>query len=196
MLTTTIVLVTARTGTDQLYAVELGELWTALVRPLSRLDLAAAEPDVLDDEGAEQSLRRLQYALHVSSEHAVGLVPPPGEETAHAELEAALLAARDATAEVAEAVSAWGAAGVEPLLPEWRGSLFRVRLARLRLTPPGQVAAAASAEDFEGPARPLFAFLLALFGAVAFVGGAATGTWPVWATGMLAVGASVVVYRP
>jgi transcriptional regulator GlxA family with amidase domain len=40
------------------------------------------------------------------------------------------------------------------------------------------------------------AFLLALFGAVAFVGGAATGAWPVWATGMLAVGASVVVYRP
>ena len=42
----------------------------------------------------------------------------------------------------------------------------------------------------------MLAFLLALFGAVAFVGGAATGTWPVWAGGMLAVGASVVVYRP
>ena len=196
MLTTTIRVVTARTGTNQLYAEELGELWTALLRPLSRLDLAAAEPDVLDDEGAEQSLRRLQYALHVSSEHAVGLIPPSGEETAHAELEAALLAARDATAEVAEAVSAWGAAGVEPLLHEWRGALFRVRLARLRLTPPAQVAAVASAEDYEGPARPLLAFLLALFGAVAFVGGAATGVWPILAGGMLAVGASVVVYRP
>ncbi len=107
-----------------------------------------------------------------------------------------MLAARDATAEVAEAVAAWGAAGVEPLLPEWRGALFRVRLARLRLTPPGQVAPTASAEDYEGPARPLLAFLLALFGAVAFVGGAATGAWPVWSAGMLAVGASVVVYRP
>ena len=32
----------------------------------------------------------------------------------------------------------WGAAGVEPLLHEWRGALFRVRLARLRLTPPGR----------------------------------------------------------
>jgi hypothetical protein len=188
--------VTARTGTDHVYAEELGELWTGLVRTLSRLDLAAAEPDVLDEDGAEQSLRRLQYSLHVSSEHAVGLVPPTGEETAHAELEAALLAARDATAEVAEAVSAWGAAGVEPLLHEWRGALFRVRLARLRLTQPGAAATVASAEDYEGPARPLAAFLLALVGAVAFVGGAATGTWPVWAAGMLAVGASVVVYRP
>jgi hypothetical protein len=188
--------VTARTGTDHVYAEELGELWTGLVRTLSRLDLAASEPDILDDDGAEQSLRRLQYSLHVSSEHAVGLVPPAGEETAHAELEAALLAARDATAEVAEAVSAWGSAGVEPLLHEWRSSLFRVRLARLRLTRPEVVVPTASAEDYEGPARPLLAFLLALAGAVAFVGGAATGSWPVCAGGMLAVGASVVVYRP
>ena len=89
-----------------------------------------------------------------------------------------------------------GRVGVEPLLYEWRGALFRVRLARLRLTPPGQVAQVAAAEDYEGPRRPLLAFLLALFGAVAFVGGAATGTWPVWTAGMLAVGASVVAYRP
>ena len=115
MLTTTIPRVTARTRTDQLYADELGELWTALLRTLSRLDLAASEPG-RSMPTALQSLRRLQYSLHVSSEHVVGLVPPPGDETAHCELEAALLCARDATAEVAEAVSAWGAAGVEPLV--------------------------------------------------------------------------------
>jgi hypothetical protein len=196
MLTTKIRPVTARTGTDQLYAEGLGELWTGLLRTLSRLDLAAAEPGVLDDDGAEQSLRRLQYALHISSENVVGLVPPPGEETAHAELEAALSCARDATAEVAEAVSVWGAAGVEPLLHEWRGALFRVRLARMRLTPPRRVTAPPPGEDHGGHARPLLAFLLALLGAVAFVGGAATSSWPVWTTGMLAVAASVVVYRP
>src|SRR6476646_5726509 len=122
MLTTTIHLVTARTAANQVYAEELGELWTALVRTLARLDLAAAEPDLLDDDGAEQSLRRLQYSLHVSSEHVVGIVPPSGEETAHAELEAALLAARDATAAVADAVSAWAASGVAPLLHEWRAA--------------------------------------------------------------------------
>ena len=196
MLTTKIRSVTARTGTDQFYAEELGELWTGLRRTLSRLDLAAAEPGVLDDDGAEQSLRRLQYALHISSENVVGLVPPPGEETAHAELEAALASARDATAEVAEAVSAWGAAGVEPLLHEWRGALFRVRLARMRLTPPGRAQALPPKEDDGGHARPLLAFLLALFGAIAVAGGAATGTWPAWTTGLLAVGSSVVLYRP
>jgi hypothetical protein len=196
MLTTTIPLVTARTGTDQLYADELGELWTALLRTLSRLDLAASEPGSLDADGALQSLRRLQYSLHVSSEHVVGLVPPPGNETAHCELEAALLCARDATAEVAEAVSAWGAAGVEPLLHEWRGALFRVRLARMRLIRPDRTEAVIPVEEYESQARPLVAFLLALFGAVAFVGGAATGTWPIWAAGMLAVSASVFVYRP
>jgi hypothetical protein len=196
MLTTKIRSVTARTGTDQLYAEELGELWTGLRRTLSRLDLAAAEPGVLDDDGAEQSLRRLQYALHISSENVVGLVPPPGEETAHAELEAALASARDATAEVAQAVSAWGAAGVEPLLHEWRGALFRVRLARMRLTPPGRVQPPPPAEHESGYTRPLLAFLLALVGAIAVAGGAATGTWPVWAIGFLGVGASVVVYRP
>ena len=40
--------------------------------------------------------------------------------------------ARDATGEVVEAVDAWGAEAVEPLVYEWRGALFRVRLARLQ----------------------------------------------------------------
>jgi hypothetical protein len=97
---------------------------------------------------------------------------------------------------VAEAVSAWGAAGVEPLLHEWRGALFRVRLARMRLTPPGRVPPPPPAEHDGGHTQPLLAFLLALVGAIAVAGGAATGTWPVWAIGLLGVGASVVVYRP
>ena len=58
--------------------------------------------------------------------------PPPAAEDLHEELVAALTEARDATAEVAYAVEIDEAEGVEPLLPEWRGSLFRVRLARLR----------------------------------------------------------------
>jgi len=33
-------------------------------------------------------------------------------------------------------------------------------------------------------------------GAIAFVGGAATGVWPVWAAGLLAVCASVLAFRP
>lgn len=186
----------ARTGTNQFYAEELGELWAGLLRTLTRLDVVASEPDRLDEEGAERSLRRLQYALHVSSEHVVGLQPPAGGETAHAELQAALACARDATAEVAEAVSIFGAAGVEPLLHEWRGALFRVRLARMRLAPPPKPPVRLRYEERHSLVRPLLAFLLALFGAVGFVGGATTAIWPIWAAGLLAVCISVLVYRP
>jgi hypothetical protein len=188
--------VAARTGTNQLYAAELGELWADLLRTLTRLDVVAAEPDRLDGEGAEQTLRRLQYSLHVSSEQIVGLRPPPGGETAHAELGAALASARDATAEVADAVSVFGAVGVEPLLHEWRGALFRVRLARMRLAPPPKPPAPAPTDEHHSLARPLLAFLLALFGAVGFVGGATSAVWPIWVTGLAAVCASVLVYRP
>jgi hypothetical protein len=188
--------VTARTGTDERYASEVSALWTGLSRTLSRLDVVAAEPQRLDGNAAAQSLRRLQYALHLASEEVVGLRPPAGERSAHAELAQALTCARDATAEVAEAVAAWGADGVQPLLHEWRGALFRVRLARLRLAPVAPAPLPPAAVASESLARPLLAFLLALGGAVAFVGGATIGLWPLWATGMLAVAASALAYRP
>lgn len=189
-------LVTAQSGTEQVYAEELGELWTDLRRTLSRLDGVAASPDLLDEYDAAPALRRLQYSLHVSFEHIAGFTPPAGYETAHAELGAALAAARDATAEVAEAAQVAGAAGVESLLHEWRGALFRVRLARLRLAPKPVVPAQAPKDEHDGIGRPLLAFMLALVGAVAFVAGAATGLWPVWAAGMIAVCGSVLAFRP
>ena len=89
----------------------------------------------------------------------------------------------------------WGAAGVEPLLHEWRGALFRVRLARLRVAPP-VAPPAAEVRTHDGIARPLAAFLLALAGAVAFVAGATLDDWPVWAAGMVAVCGSCFAYRP
>jgi hypothetical protein len=188
--------VTALTGTEQVYAEELGELWTDLRRTLSRLDGVAADPDLLDESDAAIALRRLQYSLHVSFEHVAGFTPPPGYQTAHTELGAALACARDATAEVAEAAAMAGAAGVEPLLHEWRGALFRVRLARLRLVPRPPAPPQNAKDEKDGIARPLIAFFLALAGAVAFVAGAATGLWPVWAVGILAVCGSVFAFRP
>jgi hypothetical protein len=192
----TIAGVTAGTGTGETYARAMGALWTGLARPLARLDVAAAEPDRLDEDDAVEALRRLQYALHLAREQAYGLQPPPGAETAHAELADALVCARDATASIAEAVSMFGADGAHPLLHEWRGALFRVRLARLRLVPPEHKRPAGIVTDSDGVVRPLAAFLLALGGALAFVAGAALVLWPLWAVGMLAVCASVVVYRP
>jgi hypothetical protein len=188
--------VAPNTTSPERYAEEMGELWTELSHTLARLDRYAATPDRLDDVRAEVSLNRLRYALHLASEHAYGVAPPPGAETAHAELRSSLAAARDATAEVAEALTEQGAEGIEPLLPEWRGALFRVRLARLRLATP--VARKESLGELreDGIARPLIAFLPALFGALAFVAGATLGLWPIWSAGVLAVGASVLAYRP
>jgi hypothetical protein len=187
--------VAARTGTETPYASALGELWTDLARTLSRLDQVAAEPDRLDRDGVDASLHRLQYALHSACEQIYGLVPPEGERTAHSELAHALAAARDATGEVAEAVEAWGAEGANELLHEWRGALFRVRLARLRLDA-HDTRRQPGGEPPEKIGRPLLAFLLALTGAVAFAGGVAAGAWPIWAAGIVAVALAVLVYRP
>jgi hypothetical protein len=188
--------VATRAGTPEQYAEEMGELWTGLTRTLGRLDRYAAEPERLDDDHVESSLRRLQYALHLAREQTYGVEPPEGAATAHAELAAALASARDATADVAEAVAEWGADGVQPLLHEWRGALFRVRLARLRLAAPEHHEVAAQAPPREGLGKPLFAFLLALVGALAFVAGATLGEWPLWVVGLVAVCGSVLSYRP
>jgi hypothetical protein len=184
------------TGTGERYAVAMGELWFGLARTLTRLDGIAGAPAQLEEQTAADALRRLQYALHLASEHVYGLSPPPDEATAHAELCDALECARDATAEIAQAASLWGAEGIQPLLYEWRGALFRVRLARVRLAAAPSPSPDEPAVDQAGIAAPLVAFLLALIGAVAFVAGATLGVWPVWALGMLAVGGSVFTYRP
>ena len=187
----------SRAGSPDHYAEEMGELWSGLTRTLGRLDRLAADPDGLDSDRASQSLRRLQYALHVASEHTVGVEPPAGSASAHAELVAALTHARDATSLVAGAIVDWSSDGVEPHLHEWRGALFRVRLARLRLAAPAADVQPAVEETRQGELwRPLLAFLLALFGAVAFVAGATLGVTFVWAAGLAAVVCSIVSYRP
>jgi hypothetical protein len=188
------------TGTGKRYDTAISELWTGLARTLSELDAAASEPASLDRDDSVAALRRLQYGLHRAREDAFGLRPPPGAETAHAELSAALRDARDATAEVAEAAAVWGTGGAEPLLYEWRGALFRVRLARLRLaqlnlapsvSPPAAPLEAARAGI--GPA--LASFVLALVGAVGFVAGVTLALWPVWVASLAAVFGAILVYR-
>ena len=175
----------ASPGTQDRYAVEVGALWSGLSPTLTRVDECA---DV-------QSLRRLQYALHLAGEHAYGLEPPAGAASAHAELADALTCARDVTGEIAHGCALGGIGGVEPLFDEWRGALLRVRLARIRLAPPPPSTAD---EQFrtDGIARPLTAFLLALAGGLAFVAGATLALWPVWSAGIVAVCVSVVAYRP
>jgi hypothetical protein len=182
-------------GTGERYATQVGALWSGLAHTLARLEAIAAEPERLEDEKQIELLRRLQYGLHSASEHAFGLSPPAGTEPMHTELAGALAGARDATAKVVEAVDEWGGEAAEPLVYEWRGALFRVRLARLRLagSPPlGPGPEPASRRNL----RPaLTAAVLVLLGAGMFVAGAMLQLWPVWVAGMVAVCCSVLAFR-
>jgi hypothetical protein len=177
--------VAPRTGTQEHYAVQVGELWSWLSPNLAGIE----------EHSDVESLRRLQYALHVASEHAYGLEPPEGAASAHAELADALACARDVTGEIAAGCALFGPEAVQPLLHEWRGALFRVRLARMRLATPDKRAPEELEVD-DGLARPATAFLLALGGALAFVAGATVGLWPLWSVGIVAVCASILAYRP
>jgi hypothetical protein len=174
----------------------MGELWSGLTRTLARLDRYAADPAGLEEHDAQDVLQRLQYTLHTAGERVYGLAPPAGAEPAHRELWAALGAARDATADVAEALAEDGVEGAEPLVWEWRGALFRVRLARLRLLGPGHHEPVRERSERRELGPPLLACVLVSAGAAAFVLGAVTGRWPLWLAGMLAVCSSALAYRP
>jgi hypothetical protein len=184
------------TGSVQQYALGLGQLWPDVSRALTRLEAIAGDPYAYAPDDVADQLAHLQYRLHVASESVVGLEPPLGSESAHAELADALACARDATSEVAEAVTYDGPDAFRFVLHEWRGALFRVRLARLRVAPPLVRVTPPPEDEPSEITRPLAAVLLALGGALAFAGGATLGTWPIWVAGMLAVVGGMLTYRP
>jgi hypothetical protein len=188
---------TASTDTRQGYVSALAGLWTGLARTLAQLEAIAAEPEEgLADDATVETLPRLQYSLHAASELVLGLQPPPGAETAHAELGAALVDARDATAEVAEVAGELGSDAALPLVLEWRGALFRVRLARMRLRAPAASPAPLRAESRRPAGAAIVALLLVVAGAVAFLGGAMLDAWPLWTTGIVLVAAGIAAFRP
>jgi len=123
---------TVRGGERQAYTAAVTDLWERVGTALTRLErVAESSSGELVDEHAEE-LPGLQYALHAGAELAVGINAPDMAATLHAELVEALGEARDATADVSLALEYGDPEVVEPLLLEWRGALFRVRLARLR----------------------------------------------------------------
>lgn len=174
----------------QRYATKIAGLWRGLTEALDRLERLAADPaERLADPDELDGMPRLQYTLHAASEIVAGIAPPADAEATHAELAAALAGARDATAEVAEAVAYGGPEAAEPLVYEWRGALFRVRLARLRLVPSPETPVAAP----DDPDRiGKYAIALTLLGAIVIGLGALFGEWPLAAAGLTLVACALL----
>jgi hypothetical protein len=183
-----------RQGTDTRaergYAGTMAGFWSGLSGTLRALDAIAADDSRLD-EGAVGPLRTLQYRLHWSSELLDGVRPPADARDAHDELRDSLYDARDATAEMVEAIELGGHDAAAELIFEWRGALFRVRLARMRLgvqpdpEPPAR----------RPPHRAAAATGLAVLGAAAFLVGAVLIVWPLWAAGIALVAGALLVQR-
>ena len=166
--------------------------WSGLSSTLRGLESLAADSRRLDEDAVEQ-LRSLQYRLHWSSELLAGVEPPPGARDAHVELGDALVDARDATGEIACALDL-GSSAAGAILLEWRGALFRVRLARMRLAPRPAARLESPPEGF--PLLAAVATSLTIAGVAAFTLGAVMVLWPVWAVGLALVAAGYLVYRP
>jgi len=179
--------------------VAVSHLWEHVGVALVRLERVAESPaDAVTDDLIDE-LPQLQYSLHAAAELAVGIDPP------HAELVAALGEARDVTAEVANALELGDVDFVDPLLPEWRGALFRVRLARLRALERTAVPIRSDGDaEPTPPRRPrerpslsaIIATGLVIGGAFLFTAGAVLAAWPVWAAGLALFAGGFVLYRP
>jgi hypothetical protein len=193
-----------RSGERRGYGAAVEGLLEPLGGTLIRLErVAEATPEEIVGEAREE-LPTLQYALHASAELALGLEPPARVGPLHEELVDALGQARDATAEVAGAVDDGDEELVARLLPEWRGALFRVRLARLRalersplpLPLEDAVPAQPHAGEMELSATTVVATGLVVVGALLFTAGAVLAAWPLWAAGLTLFGGGFILFRP
>jgi hypothetical protein len=197
---------TVRKGEPRTYVEAVSSIWERVGTALVRLERVAESPLELATDDFLDELPRLQYSLHAGAELALGIDPPRGAEALHEELVAALAEARDATAEAGHALEAGDEELVASLLPEWRGALFRVRLARLRALERTTIALGAdSAPEERRPARAprdramissLVATGLVLGGALLFTAGAVLAAWPVWAAGLALFAGGFILYRP
>ena len=195
----------ARASERREYASAVAGLWERLGTALVRLERVAEAPAGRIALEARDELPRLQYSLHAAAELAHGIRPPAEAEGAHAELVSALSQAREATSEVVGALEDADDELVERLLPEWRGALFRVRLARLRAlersplrlpeAPPEEAPPAAPADPNVVRAA-VAATALVLAGALLFTAGAVLAAWPLWAAGLALFAGGFILFRP
>lgn len=181
--------------TRQQYANALDGLWSDLTGALTRLERIAAEPDELD-ENTLDVLPVLQYSLHRAGEAIHGLPPLPATAEAHRELAASLEDARDVTGDVAALLELGDAEAAAELVHEWRGALFRVRLARRRLVRVPQPVQQPPVAEPRTTALAAAALAMLAIGTVGFLAGAVLVMWPLWAAGLALVATSLLVYRP
>jgi hypothetical protein len=184
-------------GAPEGYATALAELWSGLAPTLSNLDALAATPaEELLERGGEL-LPRLQYELHAAAELTLGIEPPPGTAKQHADLASALAEAREVTAELLAAVESGSLVAVAGLTYPWRGALFEVRLARLRL---GAAARSAAFFDDLERRRPfergaVLACVLVFAGAGAALASALFGLAPLFVGALVLVAAAAILMR-
>ena len=186
---------TVGSGGSRSYAAAMAGVWLDLRRTLRDLDALAAEPGRLEDN---ETLPTLQYELHAAGEMLAGIDPPSDARSLHDELADALADARDVTAEVGEANGEGGSDAILPLLWEWRGALFRVRYARLRLdgarlpAPPSPPAGAAPASRTPPPVTAA----VVGFGSALVLAAALLGLWLLVALTLTGTLAASLLLRP
>jgi hypothetical protein len=122
-----------------------------------------------------------------------GLAPPRDAVGTQVELADALECARDATAFVADALEEGGAAAAGPLVWEWRGALFRVRLARRRVADVDAAPPQPPVAESPSLRRPILSSLAVVAGVALVVMGALADLWPLWTAGIAAVLAGVPI---
>lgn len=169
-------------------------LWIDLELALARLDALAADPDLLLDD--RETLPALQYELHCASELVSALTAPQEAAVIHDELGEALAEARELTAETAEALAHGGTEAASPLVWEWRGALFRIRFARLRLERPRIVTVATDTSSPAAPRPPVLAASAVAVGSALVLGAALLGLWLLVALTLAGTVAGSVLLRP
>src|SRR5918992_623225 len=196
---------TVRRNEPHGYAEAVSHLWERVGGALVRLERVAESPAEAGTDDFLDELPHLQYGLHAAAELAVGIDAPRGAEMLHQELVAALAEAREVTAEAGRALEKGDHELVEPLLPEWRGVLFRVRLARLRAIErtalPREGSSAAipqrpGARRKRAPVAAVLAGSLIGSGAFLFTAGAVLAAWPIWSAGLGLFAGGFLLLRP
>ena len=124
-------------------------------------------------------------------------VSPPDEAIlVHQELAEALAEARELTAELAEALGHGGLEAASPHVWEWRGALFRIRFARVRLERPSPAAVATLAPAPPVDRPPVLAAIAVAVGSSLVLVAALLGLWLLVAIMLTGTVAGSVLLRP